>query len=144
MIIPDVNCLVYAFRREAAEHERCAAWLIDVVGGSEELGLVDHCLNGLLRIVTNPRIFADPAPSSSAMSFVDWLRAASRSHRVAATATTWSLLGGMVDDDPGLRGNMMPDAYLAALTISHGGRLASSDRGFGRFPGLDRLDPIAS
>jgi toxin-antitoxin system PIN domain toxin len=144
VIIPDVNCLVYAFRREAAEHERCAAWLGDVVGGSEELGLADHCLNGLLRIVTNPRIFADPAPGPAAISFVDWLRAASRSYRVAATASTWSLLGEMVADDPGLRGNMMPDAYLAALTISHGARLASSDRGFGRFRGLDQLDPLAA
>jgi predicted nucleic acid-binding protein len=37
----------------------------------------------------------------------------------------------------------VPDAYLAALAISHGCRLATADRGFARFPGLDHFDPAA-
>jgi toxin-antitoxin system PIN domain toxin len=143
VILPDVNVLVYAYRREAAEHDAYAAWISSVVGGSDELALVDHCLAGVVRIVTNPRIVADPAPTAHALAFVDRLRTATRARVVAATAATWSVLGDLARDDPGVRGNLVPDAYLAALAISHGCRLATRDRGFARFPRLDHFDPAA-
>lgn len=42
-----------------------------------------------------------------------------------------------------VRGNLVPDAYLAAVAISHGALLASNDRGFARFPGLRWFDPAS-
>jgi predicted nucleic acid-binding protein len=36
-----------------------------------------------------------------------------------------------------------PDAYLASLALTHRCRLATADRGFARFPGLDWFDPAA-
>jgi predicted nucleic acid-binding protein len=35
------------------------------------------------------------------------------------------------------------DAHLAALAIEHGGQLYSADRDFGRFAGLDWINPLA-
>ena len=35
----------------------------------------------------------------------------------------------------------LPDAWLAALAKAHGCRLATADRGFVRFAGLDWFDP---
>jgi hypothetical protein len=32
MLMPDVNILVYAHRRDEATHASCAAWLQDVIG----------------------------------------------------------------------------------------------------------------
>ena len=61
MIVPDVDVLVYAYHRDAAQHERYAEWLADVVAGADELGLVEAALTGFLRIVTHPRVYADPA-----------------------------------------------------------------------------------
>jgi hypothetical protein len=144
MILPDVNVLVYAYRREADDHDAYAAWLITLVAGQDELALADHCLTGFLRIVTNPRIFADPAPTSGALAFVDRLRTARRGRPVAATPATWDVLAGHIAQDRGIRGNLVPDAYLAALSVSHGCRLATGDRGFARFPGLEFFDPIAA
>lgn len=143
MILPDVNTLVYAYRRESECHAQYSAWLTDVVGGGDELALVDHCLAGFLRIVTNPRIFADPAPTADAMHFVERVRAARRGRPVASTPATWSALASLVADDRGIKGNLVPDAYLAALALSHGCRLATADRGFARFGGLDFFDPVA-
>ena len=68
MILPDVHVLVYAYRREAEDHDAYAAWLTALVAGQDELALVDHCRTGFLRIVTNPRIFADPAPTPEALA----------------------------------------------------------------------------
>lgn len=141
MILPDVNVLVYAYRREAQNHATYASWLTAVVAGQDELALADHCLTGFLRIVTNPRILAEPAPTSDALRFVDRLRAAPRGRPLAATSATWEVLGAHVSQDHGIRGNLVPDAYLAALAVSHGCRLATSDRGFARFPALNFFDP---
>jgi uncharacterized protein len=143
VILPDVNILVCAYRREAEDHDAYAAWLTMLVAGHDELALVDHCLTGFLRIVTNPRILADPAPTSAALAFVDRLRGARRGRPVAATTSTWDVLAGHIAGDRGIRGNLVPDAYLAALAVSHGCRLATADRGFARFPGLEFFDPVA-
>lgn len=53
IVLPDVNVLVYAFRRESSRHDRYRAWLADLVGGSEELALEATTLTGFLRVVTN-------------------------------------------------------------------------------------------
>ena len=141
MILPDVNVLVYAYRREAVDHEAYAAWLTAVVAGQDELALVDHCFTRFLRIVTNPRIFSDPAPTAEALAFVDRLRRAGRGRPVTATRATWEVFTGHVSRDRGIRGNLVPDAYLAALAISHGCRLATADRGVARYEGLEFFDP---
>jgi toxin-antitoxin system PIN domain toxin len=143
VIQPDVNVLVYAYRREAEDHDTYAAWLNDVVAGPEELGLPDSVLTGFLRIVTNPRIMAEPASLGAALAFVEALRAAPRSRPLYATDATWHRFAEISARDRGVRGNLVSDAWLAAVAISHGARLATADRGFARFAGLVWFDPIS-
>ncbi|HZI97364.1 MAG TPA: TA system VapC family ribonuclease toxin [Actinomycetales bacterium] len=141
MILTDVNVLVYAFRREADEHEVYAGWLARVVDGEDELALHDVVLSGFVRIVTNPRFVADPAPAAAALAFVARMRAAARARWIMPGQQTWEALGRLVDGDRGIRGNLVPDAHLAATAIAHGCRLATADRGFARYPGLRWFDP---
>lgn len=143
MILPDVNVLAYAFRREAADHERYATWLTEVAAGLDDLAIVDSVLVGFVRIVTNPRIFEDPAPTAEALRFVDVLRSAGRARPLHATEATWSAFASLAHGDRQVRGNLVPDAWLAALAVTHGCRLATADRGFSRFPGLDWFDPAS-
>ena len=143
MILPDVNTLVYAYRREADDHDAYAEWLTGIVTGAEELALVDRCLTGFIRIVTNPRIFADPAPTSDAVGFVTRVREAQRARKLSSTEATWASLAKLISEDRGIKANLVPDAYLAALAISHGCRIATADRGFARFKGLDFFDPVS-
>lgn len=141
MILPDVNVLVFAFRREADEHDAYAAWLRDVVA-TDELALVDAVLLGFLRIVTNPRVVATPAPTGEALRFADALVGAPRTRWIAGSPTAWSRLGAIARADAGVRANLVPDAWLAALAIAHGCRLATADRGFARFEGLRWFVPV--
>ena len=143
MILPDVDVLVHAFRADTEHHERYRTWLEDVLRRGTPLALPDHCAAGFVRIVTNPRIFEDPAPTTAALALVDRLHQHPRTHRIMATTATWELLATWAEEDRGLRGNLVPDAYLAALAVSHGARLATADRGVARFPGLEHLDPGA-
>jgi toxin-antitoxin system PIN domain toxin len=141
VIVPDVNVLVYAHRADAAQHERYAEWLAGVVAGADELGLVEAALTGFLRVVTHPRIFAEPATSAEALAFVAALRGGEQARTLAATEATWQHFADIAGADRQVRGVLVPDAWLAAMARSHGGRLATADRGFARFPGLRWFDP---
>ena len=141
MILPDVNVLVYAFRREVVDHDRYASWLSSALVCSE-LALVETVLLGMIRIVTSPRIVADPAPTPLAMRFVDALLAAPRARQLAPTAATWERFRLIAARDEQVRGPLVPDAWLAALALAHGCRLATADRGFARFEGVDWFIPV--
>jgi hypothetical protein len=47
---------VYAYRWEAVEHDGYADWLARVVAGEAELGLVDSCLTGFVRLGVAPLV----------------------------------------------------------------------------------------
>lgn len=143
MILPDVNILVYAFRRDGVRHAQYAHWLDELVNGADELALNDTVLSGFVRVVTNRRILAEPSAPAAALSFVATLRRAARARWTPAGHQTWEALGRLSADDAGLRGDKVPDAYLAAVALTHGCRLATADRGFARYPGLRFFDPAA-
>lgn len=143
MILPDVNVLVCAYRPEVERHGAYADWLRGLVQGADQIALHDAVLAGFLRVVTNPRVFPDePSPTSAALEFVSRLRRAKRARWVPAGNRSWEALGALVDGDRAIRGNLVPDAHLAAVAVTHGCRLATTDRGFARFPGLRWFDPV--
>lgn len=144
MIVPDVNVLVHAYRREMADHADYADWLNGVVAGGEDLGLVEPVLTGFVRIVTHHRIFAEPAPTSEAIEFCQRLRAGRRARALPATGAVCATLGELVDGDRNVRGNRVPDAWIASMAIAHGATVATRDTGFRRFAGLRSFDPVAS
>jgi len=143
VIVPDVNVLVYAHRRDAPQHDLYAEWLAGVVAGTDELGLVEAALTGFVRIVTHPRLFAEPATSTEALAFVTALLAGRHARMLPAAEATWEHFADLAAADRQVRGNLVPDTWLAAMTRSHGGRLATADRGFARFAGLTWFDPAA-
>ena len=143
MILPDVNVIVYAYKREEELQPQYADWLNDVAVGGEALGLVDVVLTGFLRIVTNPRVYAEPAPLSDALSFAAALRAAGPARAVHATGAAWEQFAVFAEADRLLRGNLVPDAWLAAIAVTSGARIATADAGFSRFQGLDWFDPAS-
>ena len=144
MILPDVNTLVYAFHRDTAEHEPVAGWLDSVLAAGEPLLLPDVVLTGFLRVVTNRRIFTDPAPAQQALSFVEALRTASASRALHPTGAAWHQLARLIENDSYLVGNLVPDAWIAALAISSGAQVATADAGFARFEGLAWFNPALS
>lgn len=142
MILADVNVLVYAFHADEPLHDPARAWLQQLVSApGDRLALSESTVAGFLRIATNPRIYADPAPTALAASFVDSVVGTGRTTWLPANHSTWETFRLIVDDDRRISANLVPDAWLAALAISHGARLATADRGFGRFADLDYFDP---
>jgi hypothetical protein len=141
VILADVNVLVYAFDEETTGHEHYRDWLLGAIVGDEGLGLVDAVLAGFVRIVTDPRIYDHPASALDALDFVDSLAHAPSTRWISSNLSAWKAFGALAERDTGIRGNRIPDAFLAALSIVNGARLATADRGFARYPGLNWFDP---
>ncbi len=142
MILCDVNVLVIAHRADQDDHDTVRDWLEQEVNSDRPFALADVAVSGFLRIVTNRRIYHHPTTLETAVAFVDGLVEQPTCVAVAAGARHWTSLRGLLHDADA-RGNLVPDAHLAAIAIEHGATVATRDRGFARFPGLRWIDPIA-
>lgn len=142
MTLPDVNVLVYAHRRDADRHEEYRRWLERAVAGPAPFGLSDLVLSGFVRVVTHPRVFRQPTPLMEALAFVRVLR--DRRNRVAIEPGPrhWDIFRDLCQKAQA-RGNLVPDAYLAALAIESGAEWITTDGDFQRFPGLNTRHPLA-
>jgi len=131
----DVNVLVYAHRRDAPRHEECRRWLEARLRGSEPFGVNDQVLSGVLRVVTHPRVFDPPSPLEKAVAFVEEIRGHPSRVPVAPGPRHWEVLLHLCRE-AGATGNLVPDAYFAALAIESGCEWITTDRDYSRFKGL--------
>jgi hypothetical protein len=93
--------------------------------------------------MTNPRLPGERFSVLEAVQVVDgWFEQPSV-RPLAPGDDYWTLFRQMVIDGQAA-GGLMSDAHLAALTIECGGVLHTTDRDFGRFPGLRWINPLAS
>jgi predicted nucleic acid-binding protein len=53
----------------------------------------------------------------------------------------WAVFIGLCQQ-AGIKGNLVPDAYLAALAIESGSEWITTDRDYSRFPGLRWRHPF--
>lgn len=106
------------------------------------LGVAEQVLASMLRIVTHPRIFEHPSSPAEALAFADAVVAAPNTHVVRPGPQHWPIFARWVAEQR-LRGNDVPDAYLAALAVEAGATTVTRYAGFARFTGLRVLDPLA-
>lgn len=141
MIVPDANVLVYAHREDLADHARYREWLEGVLNGPNAFGLPDLALSGFLRVVTHARIFSTPTPMTRALEFVRALRDAPGCTRIEPGDRHWDLFEALCRR-AGVRGNLVPDAWFAALAIESGSEWITTDRDYARFPDLRWRHPL--
>jgi toxin-antitoxin system PIN domain toxin len=141
MILPDVNILVYAHREDADDHAAMRAWLEQVVRSDEAYGMSDQVLSGFLRVVTHPRVFKKPTPLKVALAFVSEVRDGDNCVPVRPGDRHWEIFTRLCADVRA-RGNIIPDAWLAALAIESGSEWITTDRDYARFSGLRWRHPL--
>lgn len=140
MIILDVNIVVAGFRPDHVHHRRVSPWLTDLAGGAERIAVPDTVWASFIRIVTNRRIFAVPDSSADAFGFVRSLRSAPAHQQIQSSDRHLDIFERLCVDGQAT-GDIVPDAYLAALAIDQGATLATLDRDFTRFEGLRTTAP---
>lgn len=137
----DVNVLVYAHRRDTPDHEAYRDWLEAARHADEPLGLASVVLSGFVRVVTHPRIFLSPTPLDRALRFVEALRSGANVLSAEPGDRHWPIFARLCRDGDA-RGNLVPDAHLAAIAVEHGATLFSADRSFARFESLRWRHPL--
>jgi toxin-antitoxin system PIN domain toxin len=140
VIVVDVNVLLAAFRADHAHHPVAKPWLDAALEAGTALLVPDLVWVGFVRLVTNTHIFDVPSTPAEAFGFVD---------AVCATPS-YSGIAGFDDGLTRFRdevlgsdawGNLVPDAYLVAIARAHAAPVASFDRDFRRFDGLEIITP---
>ena len=142
MLAVDTNVLVYAHRREAAEHAKAKETLRSLVEGDEPWAIPWPCLYEFFSVVTNPRIWKDSATSSTqALDQIDAWVASPSLHLIGETGDFFDVLAPLLRL-PKVRGGVVHDARIAAICIAHSvDALLTRDRDFSLFEGLALRNP---
>ena len=141
MILPDVNILVYAHREDSVNHPAYREWLESVIINDQAYGISDMVLSGFLRVVTHPRIFNPPSNIDQALEFVNDVRDQPNCVLIRTGPRHWRIFENLCKT-AGVKGNLVPDAYLAALAIESGCEWITTDRDFARFSQLSWRHPF--
>ena len=139
----DVNVLLYASDQSSPRHVKARSFLDACAAGPEILCLAWPTLMSYLRIATHPRIFAAPLSPDEAFANVAALVGLAHVRAVSELDGFLDAYRHVTGETP-VRGNLVPDAQLAAILFQHGVRtLYSNDRDFRKFEWLDLRDPFA-
>lgn len=139
----DVNVLLYASDQASPRHAAAVQFLEHRALDPDLLYLAWPTVMGYLRIATHPRIFSQPLSPAEALGNVEALLSLPRV-RVLAEAGGFLPVYREVTGGFPVRGNLVPDAHLAALLRQHGiQRLYTADADFRKFAFLEVRDPFA-
>ncbi len=135
MILPDVNVLVNAFRSDSPDHVTCRFWLDGVVNGEARYGMSPQVLSGVVRVTTHPKVFVRPSSLDEVLRFCNILLAQPHCVVVRPGERHWQVFTRLCTEADA-RGNLVPDAWFAALAVESGCEWITLDRDYARFPQL--------
>jgi uncharacterized protein len=141
LILTDVNIVIYAFRADSKDHFNYKTWLEDVINGPAAYGISPQILSSVVRICSHPRIFAQPSDIDELLEYCGILLGQPNATIIVPGDRHWTLFGKLCVDARAT-GNLVQDAWNAALAIEAGCEWITTDRDYARFPGLKWRSPF--
>ena len=143
MIVLDANILLYAYDSGAQSYAAARDYLEKVLSAADPVGIPLQSILAFLRLSTKAGLLVAPYTMAEAIGFVEsWLE--QPQVRVLVPGERhWTILRHLLISGQ-VRGALVTDAEVAALTMEYGGELQTNDRDFARFPGLRWKNPIAN
>ncbi len=139
----DANVLLFASDRTSDRHAVAREFLDSCISSPEVLCLTWPTIMAYLRIATHPSIFAAPLTPDEAVGNVQALLELPQA-RVVSERDGFMDAYLHVTSGTAVRGNLVPDAHVAALLFQNGVRtMYSNDRDLRKFEVLDVRDPFA-
>jgi len=139
----DANVLLYASNSGAKEHHAAIHFLMARAEDPDLLCLTWPTLMAYLRIATHPSIFAAPLSLEIAWQNIEKLIALPRVLLISETSGFAGTFQS-VTQSLNIRGNLVPDAHIAALLQQHGvTRIYTADSDYRKFGFLEVLNPFA-
>lgn len=140
-MIVDANLLLYSVDSASPHHREAQAWLGGVLSGTVRVGLPWQSIGAFLRVITNPRVFANPWSAAQAQEQVDAWLASPVVWVPPATERTVAIYAALARRHH-VTGNLVPDAQLAALALENGVAVVSADTDFARFREVRWVNPL--
>lgn len=143
MLAVDTNVLVYAHRREAAEHAAARNVVKGLAEGADAWAVPWPCIYEFFSVVTNARIWKSRAssPREASDQIEAWLASPSL-RMIGETPDHWGVLRSFTTRAR-VRGPVVHDARIAAICVAHGvTALLTRDRDFSLFPELSTQNPL--
>jgi toxin-antitoxin system PIN domain toxin len=138
----DVNVLLYASDMSSPKHAEALRFLKQRASDPDLFCIAWATLIAFLRIATHPRIFTQPLSPDEALGNIESLLRLPRVRTLSEGEGFLEIYREVTGHFP-VRGNLVPDAHLAALLRQHGvGRLYTVDRDFRKFDFLEVADPF--
>lgn len=138
----DVNILLYASDSTSPFSDRAIRFLEDCRSRREVFSLAWPTLMSYLRLSTHPAIFRSPLSPEDAEKNVEELIRLPHARVLSEEDGFWGVYRE-VTRGLAVRGNLVPDAHVAALLRQHDvTTLYTNDRDFGRFPFLRVRNPF--
>lgn len=141
MILPDVNVLIYCLRSDAERHREYRSWLDESLKSGLPVLLADVVTAGVARVATHPRVWRVPTPLEVVLAFLDGLRSRPNVLSVVPGPDHWGHFVRLCNAAHA-RGNLVADAWLAAIAVEQGSTLFTTDRDFAKFPGVRLRHPL--
>jgi toxin-antitoxin system PIN domain toxin len=140
----DANVLLYASDETSEHHTRAREFLEAAAQGEELVYLFWPTVMAYLRIATHPAVFERPLPPAVATANVDRLLRLRHVQTSGERDHFWRSYR-TVATEADARGNLVPDAHMAALMVENGVRtIWTHDRDYRRFAGIEARDPFAT
>ena len=141
MIIPDLNLLVYAHFDGTPHHKAARRWWEGLINGSERVGVPWVVATGFVRLITHPRVVANPATTTEAIDYVqEWFRFSHVTPVNPGSDHLTHLRRSLAA--AGVGAELVTDAHLASIAMEYQAELHSNDADFSRFPGLRWRNPL--
>jgi toxin-antitoxin system PIN domain toxin len=139
----DVNVLLYASDQASPRHGEAIQFLLNRVTDPEIFCISWSTLMAYVRISTHPSIFSNPLSPEEALENVESLLNQPRV-RVLSEDEGFLVMYREVTSRFPVRGNLVPDAHLAALLLQHGVRkIYTADSDFRKFEFLEVENPFS-
>ncbi len=139
----DVSILLYASDQTSPLHDKAVAFMARSVRGREVFYLAWLTVMSYLRMATHASIFARPLSPAEALANIEALLALPHCRPLSEGEGFLKAYQEVTRAVP-TRGNLVPDAYLAAVLSQHGVvTLYTHDRDFKKFDFLTVKDPLA-
>lgn len=139
----DVDILLYASDQSSPLNQKAVSFLNKCAADRAVFCLAWLTLMSYLRMATHPSIFDNPLSHEEASTNVGALLALPHCRVIGEEESFWSAYCEITAEVP-TRGNLVPDAHLAAVLRMHGvTTLYTHDRDFRKFDFLTVHDPLA-
>lgn len=141
MVLFDINIYVYTHREDSPHHVLIKKYIEKILTENKPFGYSPLALSGFLRIVTHPKIFTPPTDLKTAIQFTEELIKLPNAIKVDPGPMHWTIFTNLCKKAD-VKGNLVPDAYFAALAIESGCTWVTTDRDYSRFPDLQWKHPL--